>query len=385
MRLTCLFLVYTFLLPILFTTLGRAQESDIDFFRSEKRNQRFEAGAPVISPWIIPAYIPEMKFIVAGGLLTTFKTKKNNAYLPHSTFPITLGINTNASFFATAFLTSYWRDDNIRFYFDFRYRNLDDNYWGTGIDKGFDIEKGSTTTQYHNNEYRVNPKLLFRVADRFFLGLNADINHTIASDISELMKEDQHILLYGTNILNVAAGITLNYDSRDFLSNPASGLLVNIEGLYYNKALGGQYNYEILELDYRQYLEIIRNGSVLAWQIKARIGFEQVPWTDMSTIGGFYDLRGYYKGQFRDRSMSFILLEYRHKFFRRGSVNLSRHGMVFWVGGGTVFSKPQDIKKLLPGVGLGYRYELQPNMNLRIDFGFGSQTMGIYLGFNEIF
>ena len=105
----------------------------------------------------------------------------------------------------------------------------------------------------------------------------------------------------------------------------------------------------------------------------------------MSTIGSPNDLRGYYPGQFRDRSVSFLIIEYRHKFFDRGSIELSRHGMVFWIGGGTVFSAISEIKKFLPGMGLGYRYELQPGMNLRIDIGFGPQTMGVYLGFNEAF
>jgi outer membrane protein assembly factor BamA len=362
-----------------------AQESEADLFKSEKKNQRFEAGVPVISPFIMPAYTPEMKFIVAGGGLMTFKTKRNNPYLPHSTLPVTFGISTNASFFATAFLTTYWRDDKIRFYIDLWYRNMDDHYWGIGVDNGFNVEKGTETTQYHRKGYRFSPSLLFKIANQIYAGLKANVNHTVASDISSLMKEDQHITLYGTDIFNVGAGATLIYDARDFPPNPSSGLVVKLEGLYFNKSLGSDNNYEIIEFDYRHYLQIIRDGSILAWQIKARIGFEHVPWIDMSTIGSFYDLRGYFHGQFRDRSMSFILIEYRHTFFHIGSIKPSRHGMVFWIGGGTVFSTPQEIKKLLPGIGLGYRYELQPRMNLRVDIGFGTETMGLYLGFNEAF
>lgn len=373
------------LLLTLIAPLLSAQESGANHFKSEKKNQRFEAGVPVFSPFIMPAYTPEMKFIITGGGLTTFKTKRNNPYLPHSTLPVTFGISTNASFFATAFLTSYWLDDRIRFYLDFWYRNMDDNYWGIGVDNGLNVEKGKETTQYHRNSYQLSPTLLFRVANQFYAGIKANFNSTRATDISDLMKEDQHIAFFGTDIFNSGLGITLNYDSRDFPPNPSSGLVVKLEGIYFDKVFGSDYNYEIIEFDYRQYLEVIRNGSVLSWQIKARIGLDQVPWTNMSTIGSIYDLRGYYQGQFRDRSMTFILLEYRHTFFHSGSVEPSRHGMVFWIGGGTVYSTPQEIKKLLPNLGLGYRYELQPRMNLRIDIGFGTETMGVYLGFNEAF
>ncbi len=39
----------------------------------------------------------------------------------------------------------------------------------------------------------------------------------------------------------------------------------------------------------------------------------------------------------------------------------------------------------LPNGVLGYRLEVQPRMNLRIDFGFGRETMGFYFNFNEAF
>jgi hypothetical protein len=83
--------------------------------------------------------------------------------------------------------------------------------------------------------------------------------------------------------------------------------------------------------------------------------------------------------------MTFLLVEYRHTFFTRSSNEPSRHGIVFWIGGGTVYSAPQEIKKIVPNTGIGYRYELQPRMNLRIDLGFGTESMGVYLGFNEAF
>jgi hypothetical protein len=66
-------------------------------------------------------------------------------------------------------------------------------------------------------------------------------------------------------------------------------------------------------------------------------------------------------------------------------MEFSRHGMVFWVGGGTVYSKPQEIKNGIFNIGLGYRYEVQPRMNLRIDVGFGIESAGVYLSFNEAF
>ncbi|MBA7589263.1 hypothetical protein ES708_31344 [subsurface metagenome] len=333
----------------------------------------------------MPAYTPEMGFIVAGGGLLTFKTKRNNPYLYHSTLPLTLGIGTKGAFFTTAFLTSYWLDNRVRFYLDTWYRNMDDHYWGIGMDKGFDVEKGSQTTAYHHEGFKISSALLFKVVPNFYAGIKADFNNTKASDISELMLEDPHILEFGTNIFNSGLGFSLDYDSRDFPPNASEGLLLRLEGLFYNKTIGSDNDYQIFEFDYRQYLSIIREGSVLAWQLKTRLGFQNVPWTDMSKLGSMNDLRGYYWGQFRDNSMLFILMEYRHSFFDGGSMTFSRHGIVYWIGAGTVYDSTKDFNNGILNTGIGYRYELQPRMNLRIDVGFATESMGVYLSFTEAF
>jgi len=360
-----------------------AQETD--HFKKEKKNERFDAGVPIFSPFIIPAYTPEMEFMVSAGGLLSFKTKRNNPYLYHSTLPVTIGVNTKGGFFVSGLLSSHWYDNKIRFYLDARYRNLDDNYWGIGTEKGFDVEKGEQTTEYHNQEYKISPSLMYRIGEKFFIGIKADFNAAKATDISELMLEDQHILKFGTDIFNSGLGGSFDYDSRDSPLNASEGMLIKLECLFYSKAIASDFNYQIIEFDYRQYLSIIRDGSGLAWQLKTRLGFQDVPWVDMSKLGSINDLRGYYWGQFRDNSMVFVLMEYRHSFFDGSKMKFSKHGMVFWFGGGTVFSTPKSINNGIFNIGAGYRYELQPGMNLRIDAGFGIESIGVYLSFNEAF
>ena len=51
----------------------------------------------------------------------------------------------------------------------------------------------------------------------------------------------------------------------------------------------------------------------------------------------------------------------------------------------SIFYGADNIDRLLPSVGFGYRLEVQPRKNLRIDFGFGRNTQGVYFDFNEAF
>jgi outer membrane protein assembly factor BamA len=281
--------------------------------------------------------------------------------------------------------SSYWFDNRLLINIDAEYLNKVDNYWGVGMIKGQTINKGSLTTEYHNKSFRLNSVFIIKIIDHFFAGIKADINKMNATALADLMLEDEYITKNGTNISNTGIGLAIYYDSRDVSSYPYKGVYLYLDGLFYDESFSGDYNYQAICLDYRQYQSIIRNGSLLAWQIKSRLGFNDVPWNDMSHPGSVYDLPGYYTGQFRDKSMMYVLLEYRHTFNQRYSDELSRHGLVYWIGGGSVFPDMKSIDKAILSTGLGYRFELQPRKNLQINIGFGTEYIGIYLGFNESF
>ena len=62
-----------------------------------------------------------------------------------------------------------------------------------------------------------------------------------------------------------------------------------------------------------------------------------------------------------------------------------RNGIVLWAGIGTIAHHFNDIKYGLPNWGVGYRIEVQERMNVRFDLGFGRNTVGFYINFNESF
>ena len=58
---------------------------------------------------------------------------------------------------------------------------------------------------------------------------------------------------------------------------------------------------------------------------------------------------------------------------------------VVWVGAGTLGKDVTKWTKWLPNGGAGYRLELQPRMNLRLDVGVGNDSFAFYFNFNEAF
>jgi hypothetical protein len=271
---------------------------------------------------------------------------------------------------------------------------MPDHYWGVGYENGRYTEKGGDTTAYDRVWWQINPKVYWQFMPDLFAGLNLDFNRTSASDLSPGVASDPFIQEQGTDNYNGGAGLILMHDSRDVPVNAYRGWYLSGSVNFYGRYLGSDNTYQIYEVDYRQYQQIARPGSTLAWQVYSRIASGAVPWPEMTKIGTPYDLRGYYWGRYRDVAGLFGMLEYRYKFMTSRANRLrtyegrkeSRHGVVTWVGMGWIGSRMRELDEhLLPNIGVGYRFEVQPRMNARTDFGWGSESFGMYFAFTEAF
>jgi len=347
-----------------------------------------------VSPFFAPVYTPELGILFTGGALFSFSTQPANPDLILSNINASLGYSTRSALLFQSLLKTYWLDDTLRVYADLWYKNLRDHYWGVGYANGRYTEKGGETTSYDRSWWKINPKVYWQFRQYLFAGLNLDFNKTRARNLSAGVAADPYLLGQGTDNYNGGAGLIFMYDSRDLPVNAYTGWYLSGTATFYGRYLGSDNTYQIYEIDYRQYRQIVRPGSTLAWQVCSRFGSETVPWPEMTQIGTPFDLRGYYWGRYRDIAGIFGLLEYRFKFltdktnrFRRYEGRKeSRHGFVTWLGVGWVGSRMRDLGgNLLPNAGVGYRFEVQPRLNVRVDFGWGVESFGVYVNFTEAF
>lgn len=225
---------------------------------------------------------------------------------------------------------------------------------------------------------------MWQFRSNHFIGINIDLNYTQGRNPSDVVNDDPYYMAYNDKPFNSGLGLIYQYDTRDMPVNAWTGWFLEVNATLYNNALGGDNNYRMLSIDYRKYIPVKREGQTLTLYSKARFTNGDVPYGEMSQLGSPFDLRGYTWGQYRHENMFFIIPEYRHTF-RKKDHSLSKHGAVAWVGTGTLGEKVSDFKSWLPNAGIGYRYEIQPRMNVRFDVGFGKESMGFYFNFNEAF
>jgi hypothetical protein len=352
----------------------------------------------LITPFAAPGYTPEMGGLLTVGALVSFRTspfykKIDRSVVQRSTITLNGSYSTTGAITANVKLSSFWAGDRLRVFADFAVKDMPDNYWGVGFEAG-QAPEGDSTTAYQRAALNFMPRVLWRVHPAMLIGPAIDLNSTEASEVSPGMAADPYYQQYGPSNQNNGIGAVFQYDTRDVAANAWTGIYFNAQALSYGGLLDSDNKYQTYDFDYRQYQRLGRDGRTLAWTLRTRISAGSVPWAELSMIGSSYDLRGYRQGRYRDKAMAYGIVEYRHQFVSgKRPTGLSRHGYVGWVGVGSVGPSFGELKEWLPNWGVGYRFEVQPRMNVRMDIGFGKEYLdsgdkfrsAVYFNFTEAF
>lgn len=366
---------------LVISVLSHAQITPLPEQKSESKFQ--------FTPFVAPSYSPSTSLMLIGGGLLSFDIIPDDTLIQRSVIPFSVGYSLNRSFMLNIRPSINGIGGRVRINGDIWIKDMPDNYWGTGYENGSYIDRSDTTTKYDRYWWQVRLDLTTRLWRNWYAGLAVDMNETIAENPNPQMINDPDYINFGPANRNTGYGLIMQYDSRDLAVNAYSGMYLGVSGIFFGTAFGGENKFDVFELDYRQYLSLAREGQTLAWQVKSRFASGDVPWSEMSMLGTPFDLRGYRWGRYRDRTILFGILEYRHMFLRakpdKSGSYLSRHGVVAWIGAGTLAQDYGHLNNWLPNFGGGYRFEVQDRFNARVDFGVGQGTTGFYVSFNEAF
>ena len=175
-------------------------------------------------------------------------------------------------------------------------------------------------------------------------------------------------------------GMTLQYDSRDFIPAPERGTFLMVKQVIYPKGLGNSGKTLYKTTATADYYQRLWRGAVLATDIFGEFNSSGMPWCMLAELGGGYRMRGYYLGRYIDNNILSCQIEYRQRIWRR-------IGCAVWGGAGNVFSSFERFRwdQTLPNYGLGLRWEFKRRVNVRIDYGFGRKTSGLVFNINEAF
>lgn len=325
-----------------------------------------------------PSYTPDYGFLIGGSALLTFRMNPSDSTQLRSVVPMAIAVIFKGGLNISSKPQLFFKHDRFRIFGQFLYKNTMDNFYGIGYHTNKDYPRGKETSEYRYSGVQINPWFMFRLGkSNFFAGPQIDINYDKMMDPAPgVVDNPDYIKAGGTaegyHNFSSGLGFLVTYDTRDIPANAYRGIYLDVKGLFYNKILGSENNFYKLDLEYRQYLSV-GNRKVLAWTVQSKNVFGDVPLNKYVLSGTPFDLRGYYMGQYRDKTSHVILAEYRQMFNTDKSNFVKRMishlGFVAWGGCGFMGPNPVDIQGVLPNLGVGLRIEVQPRMNVRVDFG----------------
>ena len=316
-----------------------------------------------------PSYANDSRFSLGVAGVAQYRLNGCDTIQP-SNATITGNITTAGFWKLGVEGTMFFPEESKRFNYDMEVEYAPRDFWGIGYERG----NSDRHTKLHQHSYKVKGEFLFRLAEDFYVGpmLQWDYASSGAIEDEELLDGQDHV------VRNYGFGITMQYDSRDLMTNAYSGVYVYLNQMFRPKFLWNRYAYSTTNLEACYYHRAWR-GAVIAGQVTALFNLGNPSWAMMALMGNSENMRGYYKGRYRDKHMTTAQVEVRQYIWRR-------FGAVVWCGAGSVFHDSDSFRNWLPNYGVGLRWEFRRRVNVRLDYGFGKKGQsGFMFNINEAF
>jgi outer membrane protein assembly factor BamA len=320
----------------------------------------------------IAFYTPDTKW--GGGVsgVSTFFAGRN---APRSSVTIGLAATQLRQILVYLPFQIYTKNDDYRVFGEVGYFKYIFRFHGIGneISANFEEKYSAKFPRLRLNWMkRFSPKILAGIKYSF-----DDYNIT-KTTINGVLSSQKPTGWSGGRISSV--GLIASFDTRDNVYFPKKGYFFTLFGQQDDPKLGSNFRFGRVSLDAAGYFSTSKK-SVLAIRFVEIQSWGDVPFFELSLLGGTKRLRGHFEGKYRDRNLALLETEWRFSIWRR-------FGGVVFSGLGSVFGQKNESAKLRPNAGAGLRFMLdtKQKLNIRADYGVGlAGNHGFYLTFGEAF
>lgn len=321
--------------------------------------------------------------VMAAGL---YRFDKQNRDISPSNFSLYGAVSLTGFYRVGAKGINIFRNDNRRLSYNVEFFSQPTSFWGVG----YDAAMTNSSMQYLASRVFVNLRFSQRVAKGLYVGVGADYNYHFGKFGGKRYASEEDFLarLDCDRVVYNATGVSLfvEFDTRDVVSNPYRGVYVGLQAKVRPRGMNNIGRTLWSGRLSANYYQKLWKGALLAFDLQAELNSEGTPWVYNASIGGISAMRGYYGGRFNDLCAITLQAELRQKIYKG-------FGVAAWGGAGNVFSdfKSFDWHETLPTYGVGLRYEIKRNLNIRLDYGFGCRDFngklihGAVFSLNEAF
>ncbi len=320
----------------------------------------------------LPSYAWETGLGLGGMATGLYRLDRTDSLMPPSDAMLSGSVTLRGAYLLTAEGHNYFKGRRSRLSWLVSLQNKPLDFWGISR-AACDV---NPVIAYTRRQVQTRLHYQYEPLRHLFVGARIDLRYVRAVSIDD----PAYLLGQRTAYLNTGVGVSLEYDSRDFIPNPRRGVYLSVCQSVYPAGLGNYGRTLWRTTVTADYYQPVWRGGLLAFDLYGCFGSDDLPWTLREQLGGRWRMRGYYEGRYTDNHLVAAQVELRQSITRR-------LGVVVWYGGGTVFSGFDQLRwgDLLPTYGVGIRFEFKHNINLRVDYGFGRQSGGVVFSMGEAF
>jgi len=263
-----------------------------------------------------------------------------------------------------------WVAENTYFHLEVEVDDFARPYYGEGMDTSPDekifLEGTTSRVAYflkfmEKGKFSLGPFLDYRAADQ---------DGVDGTDVSPPQYEES----------TAGLGLCILYDTRDNHLSPNSGIYDNFRIRYVPDSLStakGSDTFFQAEIDHRVFYSPAP-GTVLAGRVHLGGSWGDPSYQYRYSLGGAYELRGFFNNRFRGDSVYVVQGEVRQD--------------LFWIFSGAVFAELGEVTDNSFGsseasYGGGVRMTLPPDhvAKVRLDFAWAKDQKSVYFIFGEAF
>ncbi|MDH5467113.1 MAG: outer membrane protein assembly factor [Candidatus Aminicenantes bacterium] len=349
----------------------------------EKKEKKDKQVSTVVLPVVF--YMPETRWGVGGGGLLTYRPKAAPPDQRPSSLLFQAYYTQNKQYGIEISPEVYLKNEAYIVQGYFKVSKFPDKFWGIGNNTP-DLEEGledkdylNYTPKIFNFELSVQRQILKE--QRLYAGVQLKYENFDIVGMAPLGLLVSGEVPGSTGGTLTSLGFLITWDTRDNIFYPFTGNLFQLNVDFYTPAFGSDFEFTTIKMDLRKYFTLFPSHvlavQALLWNVSGEPTFRH-----LAEIGGEQIMRGYYTGRYRDHSMYALQAEYRVKVWKF-------IGMVAFAGVSNVADKIGNLgfDNIKYSVGLGLRFCVVPKerTNIRLDYGFGKGTSGMYITAREAF
>ena len=339
-------------------------------FRGDK-DRSFEKGID-FTYTLYPMYSRETGVGIGGVVTALYRIDRRDSITPPSDAQLLAGVSLKGAYKVSIAGNNYFNNKS-RLVYDVYFVNKPIDFWG--------ISYASCVTNsaasYTRRQIEADVEYLYNINKRVLIGAVLNVGYSYLPRINNLSYLDGE----ATSYLLTGVGVSLSYDSRDFIPNAQEGVFLQIREMIYPQFMGNAHKSIFTTTLRANYYRPLWRGSVIALDLYSYYSGSNSPWPLRVEMGGDNArMRGYYVGRYIDNNQLNFQVELRQRVYKR-------IGVVGWIGYGTVYPSLEGLRlrNFLYNYGVGFRWEIKHRINLRVDIGFGYKSFGVVVNLREAF